>query len=140
MLFQPWNWYRQNYSIVQSQTRDSLKTTTLELAFTFIVYIEGLSWWWSYGSWIYNYLYNQCLSPTKLRVWISLMARCTDLLETTLCDKVFQWQWVSLGTPVSSTNKTDRHDITIILFKVVLNIIILTLYSLLMNINENTNK
>jgi len=52
---------------------DSLKTTTLELAFTFIVYIEGLSWWWSYGSWIYNYLYNQCLSPTKLRVRISLM-------------------------------------------------------------------
>ena len=22
MLFQPWNWYRENYSIVQSQTRD----------------------------------------------------------------------------------------------------------------------
>ena len=23
----------------------------------------GLSWLWSYGSWIYNYLCNQCLSP-----------------------------------------------------------------------------
>jgi hypothetical protein len=24
---------------------------------------RGLSWPWSYGSWIYNYLCNQCLSP-----------------------------------------------------------------------------
>ena len=35
--------------------------------------------------------------------------------RTTLCDKVCQWlatgQWFSLGTPVSSTNKTDCHDI-----------------------------
>jgi len=23
----------------------------------------GLSWSWSYGGWIYNYLCNQCLSP-----------------------------------------------------------------------------
>jgi hypothetical protein len=31
------------------------------------------------------------------------------------------------GTPVSSTNKTDHHDITEILLKVVLNTIYLTL-------------
>ena len=31
---------------------------------------------WSYGSWIYNYLYNQCLSPLKLWVWTPFMARC----------------------------------------------------------------
>jgi hypothetical protein len=31
-----------------------------------------------------------------------------------------------LGTPVSSTNKTDRHDITEILLKVALNTITLT--------------
>jgi hypothetical protein len=41
---------------------------------------------------------------------------------TTLCNKVCQWlatgQWFSPGPPVSSTNKTDRHDITEILFKV----------------------
>jgi len=40
----------------------------------------------------------------------------------TLCDKVCQWLtaglWFSPGTPVSSTNKTDRHNITEILFKV----------------------
>ena len=31
-----------------------------------------LSWSWSYGSWIYIYLCNQCLSPLKLWVWIPL--------------------------------------------------------------------
>jgi hypothetical protein len=48
-------------------------------------------------------------------------------LNTTLCDKVCQWlttgQWFSPGTSVSSTNKTDRHDITEILLKVTLNTI-----------------
>ena len=43
------------------------------------------SWPWSYGSWIYNYLCNQCLSPLMLWVRISIRARCT-----TLCDKVCQ--------------------------------------------------
>ena len=32
-------------------------------------------------------------------------------------------QWFSPGTPVSSTNKTDRHDITEIVLKVALNTI-----------------
>ena len=36
-------------------------------------------------------------------------------------------QWFSPGTPVSSTNKTDRHNINEILLKVVLNTISLTL-------------
>jgi protein involved in ribonucleotide reduction len=39
------------------------------------------------------------------------------------CDR---W-WFSHGTLVSSINKTDRHNITEILLKVVLNTIILTL-------------
>ena len=38
---------------------------------------KRLSWLWSYGSWIYNYLYNQCLSSLKLWFRIPLMARCT---------------------------------------------------------------
>jgi len=37
----------------------------------------------SYGSWIYNYLCNQCLAPLMLWVQLPLSARCT-----TLCDKV----------------------------------------------------
>jgi hypothetical protein len=47
------------------------------------------------------------LSPL-MWVRISIRARCT-----TLRDKVCQWlvtdQWFSPGTPVSYTNKTDRH-------------------------------
>ena len=77
---------------------------------------------WSYGSWIYNYLCNQCLSPLMLWVWISIRARCT-----TLCDKVCQWLatglWFSPDTPISSTNKTERHDVTEILFNMALNTI-----------------
>ena len=64
----------------------------------------------------YNYLCNQCLSPLIFLVWISIRARCT-----TLCDKVCQL--LPIGSPVSSTNKTDRHEITEILLKVALNTI-----------------
>ena len=53
------------------------------------------------------------------------------VLDTTLCDKVCQWlatcRWFSLGTPVSSTNKTDLHDITEILLKVALSTVTLSL-------------
>ena len=90
------------------------------------IYLKGLSWSWSYGSWIYNYLCYQCLSPLTLWVWISLRR---VVLDTALCDKVCQWlttgRWFS---PVSSTNNTDFHDIARILLKVALNIITLTLY------------
>ena len=47
------------------------------------------------------------------------------MLDTTSCDKVCQWlaagQWFSPDNLVSSTNKTDSHDTTEILLKVVLN-------------------
>ena len=51
------------------------------------IYIRNIwepSWPWSYGSWIYNYLCNQCLSILMFWVRISIRARCT-----TLCDTVF---------------------------------------------------
>jgi hypothetical protein len=79
---------------------------------------------WSYGSWICNYLCNQCPSPLILWAWTPLRR---GVLDTALCDKVCQWLTVgrcfSLGTPVSSTNKTDRQDITEIFLKVALNTI-----------------
>ena len=85
---------------------------------------KGLSWSWSYGCWIYNYLWNRCLLPLTLRVTIPLR---WGVLNTALCDKVCQWlvagRGVSQGTPVSSTNKTDLNDITEILLKVALNTI-----------------
>jgi hypothetical protein len=46
------------------------------------------------------------------------------VLDTTLCDNVCQWlvagRWFSPGTPVSSANTNDVHDITEILLKVAL--------------------
>ena len=69
-----------------------------------------------------QYLCNQCLSSLMLWVWISTRVWCTIL-----CDKVCQWlatgRWFSLDPLVSSTNKSDCHDITEILLKVVLNTI-----------------
>ena len=77
--------------------------------------------------WIYSYMYlcNQCLSPLKL--WVRIPLR-RDVLDTTLCDKVCQWlvegQMFSAGSPISTTNKTDRNDITEILLKVAFNTMI----------------
>jgi hypothetical protein len=88
--------------------------------------IKGPMWPWSYGSWIYNYVCNQCLSPLMLWVRISIRARCA-----TLCDIVCQWfatdRWFSPGTTVSSTSKIDRHNVTEILMKVALNTMTVTL-------------
>jgi hypothetical protein len=54
------------------------------------------------------------------------------VLDITLCDKVCQWHVAGLWfSPVSSNNKTDRHDITEILLKVALNTITRSLISLI---------
>ena len=127
----------------------------------YILLLVGLSWSWSYASWIYNYLCNQCLSPLKL--WVKFQS-WWGVLDTTLHDKVFQWlaagRWFSLVyssflhqwnwlpqyywnivackvggflwcTLVSSINETDCHNITEILLQVALNTTILTLKVLL---------
>jgi hypothetical protein len=97
------------------------------------------SWSWSYGSWIYNYLGNQ---------WVRIPLR-RGVLDTTLCDKVCQWfaagRWFFPGTPVYSTNKTYRYDITELLLKVALNTITLTPLSDLLHVvyilcMENTDR
>jgi len=65
------------------------KTTLTQLNTVHHIFANDVilpSWPWSYGSWIYNYLCNQCLSPPMLWVQISIRARCG-----TLCDKVCQW-------------------------------------------------
>ena len=84
----------------------------------------GPSWSWSYDSWVYNYLCNQCLSPLKLCSW-------RGVLYTTLCDEVCQWLSAGLWFFIGSSNKTDRHDITEILLKVALNTITLNSYKIL---------
>jgi hypothetical protein len=73
-----------------------------------------------------------------LWVRISIRARCTPL-----CDKVCQWlatgRWLSPDPPVSSTNKTDPHDITEILLKVALSTIKPTKYILLYNFRRENS-
>ena len=89
--------------------------------------VRGPSWSWSYCNWIYNYLCHQCLS--QLTLWVRTPLNW-GVLDTTVCDKVCQLlaegRWFSPGTPVSSTNATDRRDITEMLLKVALNTITLT--------------
>jgi hypothetical protein len=51
-------------------------------------YLKGPSWSWSYGSWIYNYLCNQCISPLPL--WVRTPLR-RGVLDITLCDQACQW-------------------------------------------------
>jgi hypothetical protein len=72
-------------------------------------------------------VWYRCLSP--LTLWVRIPLRW-GVLDTILCDAVYQWftagRWFSQGTLVSSTNKTDLHDITEILLKVALNTITLT--------------
>ena len=64
------------------------------------------------------------ISPLKL--WVLILLR-QGILDTTLCDKICLWlvasRWFSPGTPFSSTNETDRHEITEILLKVAWNYI-----------------
>jgi hypothetical protein len=90
---------------------------------TYYSIVNGIpSWSWSYvvgfttTSAISAYHYWSCeFGPRS----------CRGVLDTTLCDKVCQWLatglWFSLGAPILSINKTDRHDITEILLKVAYN-------------------
>ena len=77
--------------------------------------------------WECNYLCNQCLSLLQLWVWIPFMTRCTryNIMWKRLWVTCEGW-WFSLGTPVSSTNKTDLNDIPKLLLKLALNTTTLT--------------
>jgi hypothetical protein len=74
-----------------------------------IVYLFIISYAWKYDSAVFFLVIScQCES----RSWLGV-------LDTTLCDKVCQWPMAgrlfSSGSPVSSTNKSDLHDIAEIL-------------------------
>ena len=84
-----------------------------------------IQWSWSCGSWIYNYLCNQCLSPLKLVGFTTTYAisayhhqRCEFesrsgkmyLIQHYVIKFVSDFvagHWFFPGTLVSSTNKTD---------------------------------
>ena len=83
---------------------------------------------------LFHYILNGLISKLQENVLISQMHCCDNffLNLNSLCDKVCQWlvagQWFSLGSPVSSTTKTDGHDITEILLKVALNTLTLLIF------------
>ena len=83
---------------------------------------SGSSCSWSYGWLDLQLPVQSVLISTKFK-----SGSWRGVHDITLCYKVCQWlatdQWFSSGTPVSSTNKTDCHDITEILLKVALNTI-----------------
>jgi len=65
--------------------------------------------------------------PNNTKVVNSNPRSWQGILDTTLYDKACQLlatgRWFSPGTPVSPTNKRDRHNVTEILLKVALNTI-----------------
>ena len=69
-----------------------------------------------------NYLWNQCLSPLMLE-FESLPGRGAQHYVIKFVSDLRHVSSFPTGPPVSSTNKTDRHDITEILLKMVLNTI-----------------
>jgi hypothetical protein len=89
-------WFRPNHSLIfllnaaclaeKQQIPICVGKQTNCMGGVMVSMITSNSWPWSYGSWIYDYLCNQCLSPLMLWVRISIRTRCT-----TLCDKVCQW-------------------------------------------------
>ena len=87
----------------------------------FSIFYRGPSWSWLYCIWINN------LPMLSLPITTEVNLNPSHGELYSLCDKVCQWLaaslWFSPGTTVSSTNKTDRHDISEILLKVALNTI-----------------
>jgi hypothetical protein len=75
---------------------------------------HSTSIWTMWGSWIYNYLWNQCLSTLTLWVRIPFREVCSiQHYVIKFVSDLWQVSVFFLCTPVSSTNKIDRHDITV---------------------------
>ena len=86
----------------------------LNLIFSFLLTLTIDNFFmWTCGSWIYNYLCNQYLSPLPL--WVRTPLR-RDVLDTTLCDQVCQWLATGQGLlRVLRFPPPIKHDITEIL-------------------------
>jgi len=68
----------------------------------------------------FQQLSNKEVNPKSYTLWVRIPLK-QSVHDTPLCDKSCQWfatgRWFSPGTPVSSTDKTHRHDIAEILMK-----------------------
>ena len=68
-------------------------------------------------SWLYGCWFTTNCAISAYHHWNCKLESGSwwGVLDTTLCDKVCRWfaagQWFSPGNPVSSTNKTDCHNI-----------------------------
>jgi hypothetical protein len=60
-------WAKISEKICQEMTSDVY--SVYECIGTVYTCMKGSSWQWSYGSWFYNYLCNQYLSPHRCRDW-----------------------------------------------------------------------
>jgi hypothetical protein len=87
----------------------------------------GLIIWWTLFNIQWIHIKSWILNFMGAIMVVNLWRSWQGVLNTTLCDKDCQWLatgwWFSVCTPVSSTNKTDHHDLTVILLKVALNTI-----------------
>ena len=87
----------------------------------------GKNWMYCWGHLWYLKINSNCyLTFFKRTLWARIPLR-RGALDPTLCDTMCQWhttgRWFSPDTPVSSTNKTDRHELIEILLEVALNTI-----------------
>jgi hypothetical protein len=79
---------RKMYSINLLRCVFSYWNCLLNICRNFALKFKGPSW--SYGSWIYNYLWNQCLST--LTLWVQILFK-RGVLDTILCDFLDQENW-----------------------------------------------
>jgi hypothetical protein len=57
---------------------------------------SGSSWSWSHGSWIYNYLCHQCLSPLTLWLRIPMLNRVRVMVFSTTFNNISVISWLSV--------------------------------------------
>jgi hypothetical protein len=69
-------YFRKHFDVYQTDLTD--QGIKFMLFLPSVIPLWGLSWLWSYGSWIYNYLWNHCISPLKLLVQTLFMAMYTQ--------------------------------------------------------------
>ena len=115
--------------------RDLISPLPNSRHFHFRIVLKNLSWilmhckllFYEVMSWkmCWSYLCNQCLSPLTLWVWTLLMAIVYSVQHYVIkfVSDLRQVIGFFTGTAVSFTNKSDCHDITEILLKVVINTI-----------------
>ena len=73
--------------------------------------ISKSDWFWEF---IFFFTWASIYSMKK---WHALLLKCYIAFTYVVYHKPwYKFRWFSPGTPVSSTNKTDRHDITVLNF------------------------